>query len=71
MMFKTVSYIVNKQKCNNLFKLKQNCLYCEAGNAIVQLWDGQRLKDRNKCEARLMDLTWNAIVHQDSKTSCE
>ena len=28
-----------------------------------------RLKDRNEYKWKLFDITWNAVIHQDNKTS--
>ena len=58
-------------KMQHLFKLKQSSLYCEAGHAVRKFCATQATKDKNVSKWSLVDLTWNAIVHQDSKTNHE
>ena len=59
----------------------ENAIICSNWNKIIcivrqvmQLANcepARWLKDKNEYEWRLVDLTWNAVMHQDSKTSRE
>ena len=59
------------QKLNYVFKIKKY-LYCEAGHASLACRPGNEKTEMSVYKVniwKLVDLNWNAVIHQDSKTS--